>query len=818
METNNVVAAGRTRKRVLPLLLVVVMAIAVFSIALYARASDSYTNCCLIIEKDCCTLNGPKAEPFEFTMTLSPDVDAGGLGGVTHVHGILFNRAQKASQRDYPANTVEQHGDTFIIPETYMLETDDNGKRYFNFSLGPNQYLLFANPNSDTFHDVYGWYYLDDEYGFCKEDSDEGCSRPSCLLPLRNPGGVGKDSFKGSYTITENIGTDGDYVFSTAKIVSSEEGEREIVSSVTTPSVKGETLPNYETREITKDEFVVLKTDNPAKVVYALEDGTLEEKQFDYHTFYNADYGREPLQFVYAIPGADPEDPENAYFRDIVAERPETWQSDKEPYPLRWDESQHKYISALENPMYYDSWHKELKTISPDDVIKSTDFESYDGDPWGGFEYGYVAKVTRSISGWPGFAHAIFTNVRNKTPKQVPGELTVIKKLEEGELDDTKFSFELIISPQYKSTPSALTTSDDGTPSVSASITHQNGEVEETTYSISNNTVNFELMAGESVTFSDVPFLQYNEGDKEEELMFIVNELLTDADGRLVAKNYSFGSVKLEDATDLTSAATERTDKTEDQKSFSEQLYRMAPIVEDNGSEDSDDSARGDSDEEGYSAYEEVSDEEEWVYENPYSGVFGCVDRVPDEEGADNPGSLITPVITFTNKQLEKPVIPDDPGDPSGHVLTVTKDLEKFDFGKYESANVAFNVYRFNTEDACKDFIRSGNTTTATWKGTLAMRLTANGATSTELTGLDAGFYAVEELAATNMKAVGVTRQYVQIKPDAADDEQFVVKFDNSFDDQNVYENSIVNSYKKEIDENGKITWQRYKNGAPVND
>lgn len=150
------------------------------------------------------------------------------------------------------------------------------------------------------------------------------------------------------------------------------------------------------------------------------------------------------------------------------------------------------------------------------------------------------------------------------------------------------------------------------------------------------------------------------------------------------------------------------------------------------------------------------------------------------------------------------------------HALTITKDLANFDFGKYESANVAFNVYRFDTESDCVAFIRSGSATGATWQGALAMRLTANGVQSTELTGLGEGFYAIEELAATNMRTVGVTRQYVQIKADDADDKQFTVKFDNSFNDQNVYENSIVNSYKKVTDKDGKITWQRYKNGVPV--
>lgn len=44
------------------------------------------------------------------------------------------------------------------------------------------------------------------------------------------------------------------------------------------------------------------------------------------------------------------------------------------------------------------------------------------------------------------------------------------------------------------------------------------------------------------------------------------------------------------------------------------------------------------------------------------------------------------------------------------------------------------------------------------------------------------------------------------------------MSFDNTFDDQNTYENAIVNSYKKIIDKDGKITWQRYKDGEPVTD
>lgn len=161
--------------------------------------------------------------------------------------------------------------------------------------------------------------------------------------------------------------------------------------------------------------------------------------------------------------------------------------------------------------------------------------------------------------------------------------------------------------------------------------------------------------------------------------------------------------------------------------------------------------------------------------------------------------------VTFTNA-------------PAGSKLTVTKNLEGFDFDKYDEANVAFNVYRFDTEADCVAFVRSGNAQNATWKGTLAMHLTANGVQSTELTGLDEGYYAIEELSATNMKVAGlnVTRKPVYIAADAG--KEFSVSFDNTFDDQNTYENSIVNSYKKVYDKDGKITWQRYKDGEPVTD
>ena len=161
--------------------------------------------------------------------------------------------------------------------------------------------------------------------------------------------------------------------------------------------------------------------------------------------------------------------------------------------------------------------------------------------------------------------------------------------------------------------------------------------------------------------------------------------------------------------------------------------------------------------------------------------------------------------VTFTNA-------------PAGNMLTVTKSLEGFDFGKYATANVAFNVYKFDTKEACDAFIRGGSAQNATWRDTLAIRLTANGAQSAVLTGLSEGYYAVEEISATNMKVAGlnVTRKPVYIAADAG--EEFSVSFDNTFDDQNTYENSIVNSYKKVYDKDGKITWQRYQNGEPVTD
>lgn len=160
--------------------------------------------------------------------------------------------------------------------------------------------------------------------------------------------------------------------------------------------------------------------------------------------------------------------------------------------------------------------------------------------------------------------------------------------------------------------------------------------------------------------------------------------------------------------------------------------------------------------------------------------------------------------VTFTNAPA---------GNKVGGKLTVTKNLEGFDFGKYDKASVAFNVYRFDTEADCKAFINGGGAQNATWKGTLAIRLTANGTQSTELTGLDEGHYAIEELSATNMK-VNIKRKYAHIDANTA--KELTVSFDNTFDDQNTYENAIVNSYKKEIDKDGKITWKRFKNGEEV--
>lgn len=341
-----------------------------------------------------------------------------------------------------------------------------------------------------------------------------------------------------------------------------------------------------------------------------------------------------------------------------------------------------------------------------------------------------------------------------ETPVDGKTKVTISKMLEGADDPDATFDFEMIISPEW-ATPEHYI----GTNTESASITgtvynkSDGKEVSSKTYDVVQNKVTgIELKAGQYITFTDVPY-KHVEGEPG---AIIVNELLEGA----VAKTYSLQGYAVDTGKDLGfGQATQDTIVNTGNTPVSSLL---AP----SGATD-----------------------------KTATGVYG--ELVLDESGN---GEF---AVTFTNA-------------PAGSKLTVTKNLEGFDFGKYDEANVAFNVYRFDTEADCVAFVRSGNAQNATWKGTLAMHLTANGVQSTELTGLDEGYYAIEELSATNMKVVDIARKHVHVTAGVGG--EFTVSFSNAFDDQNTYENAIVNSYKKVIDKDGKITWQRYKDGEPVTD
>lgn len=331
----------------------------------------------------------------------------------------------------------------------------------------------------------------------------------------------------------------------------------------------------------------------------------------------------------------------------------------------------------------------------------------------------------------------------------------IISKILDGADDpDATFDFEMIISPEW-ATPEYYIGTNIEPASITGTVYNKSDgkEIGSKTYNIVQNKVTgIELKADQYITFTDVPY-KYVEGEPG---AVIVNELLEG----VVAKTYSLQGYTVDAGKDLGfGQATQDTIVNTDNTPVSSLL---AP----SGATD-----------------------------KTATGVYG--ELALDESGNGEFG------VTFTNA-------------PAGSKLTVTKNLEGFDFGKYDEANVAFNVYRFDTEADCVAFVRTGNAQNAAWRGTLAMHLTVNGVQSTELTGLDEGYYAIEELSATNMKVVDIARKHVHVTAGVGG--EFTVSFDNTFDDQNTYENAIVNSYKKVIDKDGKITWQRYKDGEPVTD
>lgn len=341
-----------------------------------------------------------------------------------------------------------------------------------------------------------------------------------------------------------------------------------------------------------------------------------------------------------------------------------------------------------------------------------------------------------------------------ETPVDGNAKVTISKMLEGADDPDATFDFEMILSPEWATSEYYIGTTPNPV-SITGTIYNKSDgkEISSKTYSVVQNKVTgIELKAGQYITFTDVPY-KHVEGEPGS---VIVNELLDGA----VAKTYSLQGYAVDAGKDLGfGQATQDTIVNTDNTPVSSLL---AP----SGATD-----------------------------KTATGVYG--ELALDESGNGEFG------VTFTNA-------------PAGSKLTVTKNLEGFDFGKYDEANVAFNVYRFDTEADCVAFVRNGNAQNATWKGTLAMHLTANGVQSTELTGLDEGYCAIEELSATNMKVVDIARKHVHVTAGVGG--EFTVSFDNTFDDQNTYENAIVNSYKKVIDKDGKITWQRYKDGEPVTD
>ena len=352
-----------------------------------------------------------------------------------------------------------------------------------------------------------------------------------------------------------------------------------------------------------------------------------------------------------------------------------------------------------------------------------------------------------------------------ETPVDGKAKVTISKMLEGADDPDATFDFEMILSPEWV-TPEYYIGTNTEPASITGTVYNKSDgkEISSKTYDVVQNKVTgIELKAGQYIAFTDVPY-KHVEGEPG---AVIVNELLEG----VVAKTYSLQGYTVDAGKDLGfGQATQDTIVNTDNTPVSSLL---AP----SGATD-----------------------------KTATGVYG--ELALDESGNGEFG------VTFTNA-------------PAGSKLTVTKNLEGFDFDKYDEANVAFNVYRFDTEADRNAFINGGGAQNATWKGTLAIRMTVDDARpsgvaskSTELTGLDEGYYAIEELWATNMidKTPGIGIGVVR-KPALSTDvtgKELAATFNNAFDDQNTYENAVVNSYEKVIGKNGKITWKLYKNGEEV--
>ncbi len=234
-----------------------------------------------------------------------------------------------------------------------------------------------------------------------------------------------------------------------------------------------------------------------------------------------------------------------------------------------------------------------------------------------------------------------------ETPVDGNAKVTISKMLEGADDPDATFDFEMIISPEW-ATPEHYIGTNTEPVSITGTVYNKSDgkEIGSKTYNVVQNRVTgIELKAGQYITFADIPY-KHVEGEPG---AVIVNELLEG----VVAKSYSLQGYTVDTGKDLGfGQATQDTIVNTDNTSVSSLL---AP----SGATD-----------------------------KTATGVYG--ELVLDESGNGEFG------VTFTNA-------------PAGSKLTVTKNLEGFDFGKYDEANVAFNVYRFDTEADCVAFVRNGN-------------------------------------------------------------------------------------------------------------
>lgn len=857
-----------TKKKALPLVIVLITAVLAGLVMLYAAVANGYEGGSyspmlkpVSVEKQLEPGTEPSGDTlFDFELVVSPQyiddklnqIDKGD-SRVESVTGIVYDVTDKAQPKPVDAVVDEATGavqingmkaakdsDGNLIPGGVTLGISDHK---INFSLKAGQRILFEN------------------MPFAHDDTD-------CGFIVNELIGFDSKAAKAGYDYSKvDVATEG-ATYTPPEDVAEDYGSKLKDTGTTAKAVYG--------------EYKEYLYDEQGNCIYVYYD---EDKVVD-----DPDPLEDELQSVYFNKDTNPETA-NWYF-------------------YCWDNDESRYI-------WYDSGGNEVEEPN---------------NRWNDrYEYGYVIRDGKLVSpNWSNYEHAyvthatevVFSNKKVLDPRPLKVTKSVEKSADDAKDDPTAvFNFELIASPGYGKDVSYKGRK------VSGKLVDAAGNAVTSEYVFEeNHAITFGLHAGESIEFADMPF-----ATDDEKGTYIIKELfyeVKEGTEEQPAASYKFGNVSSDKGTCIVTKAgdphhdsnalgtadgtlganglttvtvTNRqvTPPSQEAPVDGKAKVTISKMLE--GADDPDATFDFEmilSPEWATSEYyigttpnpvsitgtiynksdgKEISSKLYSVVQNKVTGIelkagqYITFADVPYKHVEGEPGSIIVnellegvaaktyslqgytvdagkdlgfgqatqdTIVNTDNTPVSSLLAPSGATDktatgvygelangefgvtftnaPAGSKLTVTKNLEGFDFDKYDEANVAFNVYRFDTEADCVAFVRSGNAQNATWKGTLAMHLTANGVQSTELTGLDEGYYAIEELSATNMKVVGIARKHVHVTAGVGG--EFTVSFSNTFDDQNTYENAIVNSYKKVIDKDGKITWQRYKDGEPVTD